>query len=89
MLAHRLGCTEAGARLVAVCWMLDKAIGQGNADSDLRTLAGLCSDAGLDKDRLKKLLAEVAEAYRVDRGRSMIERAFNPDAGNARASGST
>lgn len=77
MLADRLGRTEAGARLVAVCWLIDNAVGHGDAESDFRALAGLCTRAGLDETLFKKLLAETAETYAADRGRSLIERAFN------------
>ena len=88
MLGDRLGRTEAGARLVAVCWLIDDTIGHGNAESDSHALAGLCAKAGLDETRLKKLLADVAGVYKADRGRSLIEQAFNSDAGDASASDS-
>ncbi|HMH48714.1 MAG TPA: tetratricopeptide repeat protein [Candidatus Acidoferrum sp.] len=76
MLADRLGRTEGGARLVALCWMIDRTIGHGDADSDFQSLAGLCTKAALDPTQFDQLLAEVAEAYDADRGRSLIERAF-------------
>ena len=87
MLADRLGRTEAGWRLVAVSWLIDDAVGHEDAESDLRALADLCVKAWLDKTQRKKLLADVAESYDLDRGRSLIERAFNPDVDNASASG--
>ena len=87
MLADRLGRTEAGARLVALCWLIHSGVGHGRAESDWRALAGLCGKVGLDESQLNKLLAAVAEAYKTDRGSSLIERAFNPDLGNASAPG--
>ena len=92
VLAHRLSRTRPGARLAAVCWMIDKAIGHGDADSDLRAFAGLCSAAGLDQGQMKALLAEVDESYRADGGRALIEQAFErneDDSGPATAGGST
>jgi hypothetical protein len=77
MLADSLARVEASARLVAVAWLIDHALGHGNAESDLRALASLCGKAGLDQTRFEKLLAKVAEACAADRGHSLIERAFN------------
>jgi tetratricopeptide (TPR) repeat protein/Mrp family chromosome partitioning ATPase len=79
MLADRQGRTEAGIRLVATSWLINDELGNNYAESDLRCLAGLCHKAAVDDPRRKSILAEVAETYEADRGRSMIERAFNPD----------
>ena len=81
--ADRLGRTAAGSRLVALCCMIDKAIGHRDSDSDLRAVASFCTKAGLDESQVEKLLAEVAEAYKRDRGISLIERAFSGAADDA------
>lgn len=81
-LADRLGRTEDGARLVALCWLIDHAIGHGDADSDFHQALGLCVKAGLDEARIKTLIADVAAAYEADRGRSLIERAFGTEPGD-------
>jgi hypothetical protein len=68
--------------------MIDKAVGHGDADSDFRTLAGLCAQTGLDPSRFETLVADAAESYKADRGRLLIERAFGEDGGDAGLPGS-
>ena len=48
-LACKLGRNHDGARLIAICYLLDKAIGHGDAESDFRTLNGLCRSLGYDQ----------------------------------------
>jgi tetratricopeptide (TPR) repeat protein len=76
ILLFRMGQREDAARLLAVCWMIDKAIGHGDAEQDLRQLLGLCTQLGYDENQVKALLREVAEAYGRDRGRSLLDAAF-------------
>ena len=78
-----MGHREAGARMVAICWTIDNAIGHGDADSDLRSLIGLCAKLGFDQKRIQQTINEAVEAYTKDRGRSLLEQTF-PPAGPAR-----
>jgi tetratricopeptide (TPR) repeat protein len=80
-LAHRMGRGYAGARLVAICWMIDRAVGHGDTESDFRNLSGICSELGYDQKQFDEMLKEAAAAYQADRGRTLIERAFAAEDG--------
>ncbi len=80
IMAHETGHGHVAARLVAICCLIDQAIGHGDTESDFRTLSGLCSQLGYDQAQFDAMLAEAAAAYQADRGRELIERAF-ADAG--------
>ena len=76
ILARHLDRVEAGARLIAICWMITKGIGHGTAESAYRTLVDFCTQAGLDSKPFERLLGDVAASYKADRGRLLVERAF-------------
>ena len=84
-LACKLGRNHDGARLIAICYLIDKAIGQGDAQSDFRTLDGLCQSLGYDQARIDAVLEEADREYQHDRGRALIERALVD--GDARKAG--
>ena len=73
-LACKLGRSHDGARLIAICYLIDKAIGHGDAQSDFRTLAGLCKSLGYDQARFDAVLEEAGREYQRDRGRALIDR---------------
>jgi tetratricopeptide (TPR) repeat protein len=75
-LAHRMGRGDVGARLLALCWMIDQAIGLGDVENDFRNLSGLCRELGYSQEQFDKMLEEAAAAYQSDRARSLIDRAF-------------
>jgi tetratricopeptide (TPR) repeat protein len=77
-LAHKMGRGHLGARLVAICFLIDQAIGHGKAESDFRSLSALCSQLGYDQAQFDAMLTEARAAYQGDRGRTLIERAL-PD----------
>ncbi len=79
VVAHRIGRGHLGARLAAICWLIDRSIGHGDAESDLRALSGLCSELGYDQAQFEGMVAEALEAYETNRGRALIERAFPED----------
>lgn len=75
-LADKRGRGEAGARLVTLCWMIDRQIGHGDAESDFRNLQTLCRNLGYDQARFDEMLAEAAAGYEADRGWGLIADAF-------------
>ena len=84
VLACKLGRNHDGARLIAICVLIDKAIGHGDAESDFHALAGLCQSLGYDQARFDAVLEEAGREYQRDRGRALIERALaEGDARNA------
>jgi hypothetical protein len=85
-LAHKTGRSHDGALLQAICCLIDRAIGHGDAESDFRALAALCQSQGYDQARFNEVLEDASKEYQRDRGRTLIERAFAagnvPDAGD-------
>ena len=75
-LACKLGRNHDGARLIAICYLIDKAIGHGDAESDFRALDGLCQSLGYDQARFDAVLVEAGREYQRDRGWALIERAL-------------
>jgi tetratricopeptide (TPR) repeat protein len=67
-----------GAKLVGLCFLIDQAIGHGDAQQDLRAFLGLCSDLGLTEPQVHGLLKEISASYQQDRGRALLKEAF-PD----------
>ncbi|MDR3635324.1 MAG: tetratricopeptide repeat protein [Isosphaeraceae bacterium] len=85
-LACKLGRNHEGARLVAICCLIDQVIRHGNTMTSFRTLAGLCQSLGYDQAQFDAVLEEAGREYQRDRGRALIERALAeghaPDAGD-------
>jgi tetratricopeptide (TPR) repeat protein len=75
-LAAQMGRGAAGARLMAVCWLIESEIGHGDADSDWNSLSAQCAEVGYDQGQIQAMLEEVKEAYQRDRGRGLVEAAF-------------
>ncbi len=75
-LACKLGRNHDGARLIAICVLIQKAIGHGDAQRDFRTLDELCQSLGYDQARFDAVLGEAGREYQRDRGRALIERAL-------------
>ncbi len=65
-----------GARLVAVCFLIDESIGHGDTENDLRALASLASQLNYSEEQLRILLQQVAEEYKTDRGAGLLKAAF-------------
>jgi tetratricopeptide (TPR) repeat protein len=78
-LATKMGFGDIGVRLVAICWLIDRDIGHGDADSDFRALSGVYRRLGYDEAQFDAMLNEAAGVYRADRGRTLIEKAFADD----------
>ena len=78
-LAAEQGRLAEGARLVALCYLIDASIGHGDAESDFRSLSGMASKLGYTQDQFDAMLREVQESYQRDRGWSLIEAAFGED----------
>jgi tetratricopeptide (TPR) repeat protein len=74
-LAGKLGRSHDGARLVAICCLIDRAIGHADVESDFRALAGLCQTLRYDQAQIERVLAEADREYERDRGHALIERA--------------
>ena len=77
-LAGKMGRSGEGLRLVALCCLIDKSIGHGDTESDFKALSGMASGLGYGEYKLEKVIAEAAEAYKTDRGRSLLDAAFPP-----------
>jgi tetratricopeptide (TPR) repeat protein len=85
LVACKLGHSHDGAQLIAICFLIDRAIGHGDARSAFRSLAALCKSLGYDQARLDAVLEEAGREHVRDRGRVLIERAFA--GGDARDAG--
>jgi len=71
-----LGRAHLAVRLLAVCWLIDRTIGNVHAERVSRNLSALCSSLGYDQAQFDAVMAEVSAAYALDQGRGLIERAF-------------
>ncbi|MCK4342290.1 MAG: tetratricopeptide repeat protein [Phycisphaerae bacterium] len=81
VLANEMGRGELGAQLIAISWMIRRAIGHGDAENAFKNLTVLCNNLGYDQARIGRMLDEAAQAYNKDRGHSLLKRAFaDPDA---------
>ena len=78
-IAARAGADlSSAAKLVGLCFLIDQAIGHGDARSDLQSFRGFCSQLGLTEPQIHTLLAEISRSYQQDRGRALLREAF-PD----------
>ncbi len=84
-LASKLGHGHDGARLIAICVRINKAIGHGDAERAVHALARLCQSLGYDQARIDAVLEEADREYQRDRGWALIERALAE--GDARKAG--
>ena len=76
VLAKALGKPSEGLRLVALCYLIDQAIGHADTDSAWRALAEMASELNYTQEQMETLLQQVAEAYEADRGHGLLEAAF-------------
>jgi tetratricopeptide (TPR) repeat protein len=76
ILAAKVGRLAEGARLVALCFLIDQSIGHGDAEKDSRSLAGMATDLKYTPEQVQALLREVTQAYQKDRGRGLLDAAF-------------
>src|SRR5207302_1343405 len=79
-LANALGRPQTGARLQAVCWVIEKAIGHGDADKDLQKVLRSCSKMNYSEEQTQAMLEEVAMQYQQDRGQELLQEAFGSSA---------
>lgn len=75
-LAARQGRLADGARLVAVCCLIEQGIGHPDTEQDYRQLREIIAELGLRPEQYLVLLREVAEGYERDGGAALIEAAF-------------
>ena len=77
-LAAAQGRRAEGARLVALCFLIDQSIGHGDAEKTFAALVGLASELQYTQEQFAAMLREVAEAYARERGQGLLRAAF-PD----------
>jgi len=77
MLAAKLGRTAEGARLVALCFLIDQSIAHGDVEQDLRALTSIAAELNYTQEQLEALLREVGQAYQKDRGLGLIREAMH------------
>ena len=70
--------TAEAVPLMARCWLIDKSIGHGDADSDLKSLSALCQKLGYDQTAFDNMIERTTKSYQEDGGRSLLKAAF-PD----------
>jgi tetratricopeptide (TPR) repeat protein len=87
MLARAMGRAEAGVLLVAICWMIDLAVGHGDETSDLQSLLSICRELDYSQEQFDAMIEEARAGYEADRGQELIRKAF-PDQAQAAGSGS-
>ena len=67
---------QGAAQLVGLCFVLDQAIGHGNAENDLNECLGICQKLGYDETQILTMLSEVSESYQQDRGATLLRDIF-------------
>ena len=75
MLAWRQGKADADIRLVALCYLIDRAIGHGDTESDFQQLARMAEALNYTQDQLDTMLQEVEMVYKGDRGAELVRQA--------------
>ncbi len=78
-LAREQGRLKEGLRLVALSCVIDASIGHAETESDINALSGMASELKYTQVQIEAMLKEVAEAYKRDRGLSLIQAAFSKD----------
>jgi tetratricopeptide (TPR) repeat protein len=76
ILAWDQGRKHEGLHLVALCCFLVASIGHGDATHYIEVLSSMALELGCTQERIGILLKEVARAYRIDDGRSLLNKAF-------------
>jgi tetratricopeptide (TPR) repeat protein len=78
VIADKEGHRLAAAKLQGVCFLIDRAIGHGDTENDLRSFLDICERLDLTDPQVLALLNEIVESYQQDRGGSLLKEAF-PD----------
>jgi tetratricopeptide (TPR) repeat protein len=76
ILAAQLGRSEAGLRLVTLSAMLLQSLGHADLKRVEPWVNGLASQLNYTQGQFQAMLRQVAEAYRKDGGRGLVEAAF-------------
>ncbi len=76
VLAVELGRPTDGISLIALCYVIDKAIGYADTENDFETLRKTADALNYSEKELEDLLKRVSEAYETDRGKTLAENAF-------------
>jgi tetratricopeptide (TPR) repeat protein len=76
VLARGVGRPVQGTRLVALSFLINQSIGSGDTERSSQTLSAMASELKYSQEQLEELLQQVAESYRVDKGRRLLEEAF-------------
>jgi tetratricopeptide (TPR) repeat protein len=75
-LAWKRGRLQEGLQLVALAYTILSSIGHAKVNMSFENLSGMASELSYTQEQLDALLKEVTEAYRKDRGQSLIDAAF-------------
>ena len=54
---------RGATQVVVLCFVLDQAIGHGNAENDLNECLGICQKLGYDETQILTMLSDVSESY--------------------------
>ena len=76
ILAAKLGKPETSLPLIALCFMIDQAIGHGDTEQDGRNLTALSSSLNFKQEQFDAMMQQTAESYAQDRGASLLRQAF-------------
>jgi tetratricopeptide (TPR) repeat protein len=83
IIAWRQGKALEALRLITLGHLIFTGIGHSYANKSFENLLAIASQLSLSQEQFDALQKEVAEAYRKDRGQSLIDAAFpkvDPDA---------
>jgi tetratricopeptide (TPR) repeat protein len=75
-LAHVLGRSREGALLIAICCLIEQAIGDVELETNLQTLTAFCQHLGFDQAEFDAMMDKARQEYALDRGLSAIAAAF-------------
>jgi tetratricopeptide (TPR) repeat protein len=76
IVAANSGRLVEGARLIALCFLIDQSIGHGDTESDFQALSQLAAELKYTQEQVEAILQEVTEAYKADWGAGLIQAAF-------------
>ena len=76
-LAKKQSKAQEGLRLVALCYLIDASIGQGDAQNVFKVVSSIASELKYTKDQLDVMLKEVEASCGKDQGKGLIEAAFD------------
>lgn len=79
LIAWKLGRRDAGVRLVALCFGLDKAMGSAGLAQSSQGLVEMVAALGINEVKFDSLIREVLTHYKRDRGAELVRQAFAPE----------